>query len=82
MTPFLFAPIPPFIEKALEALKSVDIGVTFDITKEDGTKTKISQSQLLEKILMYLRSQTQLVVGRAVMPKHILQFLKDQGLNQ
>ena len=76
------APIPPFIKQALNALAGVNFGVTFDLTSPDGTKSKMSQSQLLEKILQYMRSQTQLVVGRAVLPEHIRTFLKKHGLEK
>ena len=76
------APIPPDIEKALEVLRNVEIGVGWDFTKPDGTKGKISQSQLLEKILQYMRSQTQLVVGRAVLPDQLREFLKANGLDK
>jgi len=74
------APIPPHIEKALHALKEIEFGVTWTWSKPDGTKGKISQSQLLEKILRYLRSQTQLVVGRAVLPSQMRSFLKKHDI--
>jgi S1-C subfamily serine protease len=74
------APIPQSIEKSLEALSKVEFGVTWETTAPDGSKGKISQSQLLEKILQYLRSQTQLVVGLAVLPSQLNNFLKNNNL--
>jgi S1-C subfamily serine protease len=74
------APIPEHIEKGLNKLKEIDIGVTFEVVYQDGKKGKISQSQLLEMILQYMRSQTQLVVGRAVSPEQLIDFINKHGL--
>lgn len=76
------APIPSNIKIYLEALKNTEIGLGWDFTKPDGTKGKIFQSQLLEKILQYLRSQTQLVVGRAVLPSQLRRFIKTNRLEK
>ena len=69
------APIPPYIEAALKALKETKYGMMFKKTKPDGTIEDLSQAQLLEEILQYMRSQTQLVVGRAILAKDIRSFL-------
>jgi S1-C subfamily serine protease len=68
------APIPPYIKVALNALKESKYGLMFEKTKPDGTVENVSQSQILEEILQYLRSQTQLVVGMAVLPEDIKSF--------
>lgn len=70
------APMSPYIESALRALKNYKSISAFSITKPDGTTESISNSQVLEQVLQYLRSQTQLVVGRAVLTGDIKTFLK------
>ena len=70
------APIPSNIESALRALKNDESISAFSITKPDGTTERISNSQVLEKVLQYLRSQTQLVIGHAVLIGDIKTFLK------
>lgn len=71
------APMPPYIESAFTALKNDKSISAFTITKSDGTTERISNSQVLEQVLQYLRSQTQLVVGRAVLTGDIKAFLKE-----
>ena len=75
------APIPPYIENALKALKNSKYGMMFKKTNADGSEEQISQSQVLEEILQYMRSQTQLVVGRAVTLDDIKIFLKKEGID-
>lgn len=72
------APIPPHIESALKALKNDRSVSAFSVTKSDGTTETVSNSQVLEQVLQYLRSQTQLVVGHAVLTGDIKTFLKKQ----
>jgi hypothetical protein len=74
------APIRSDIKSALQALKESQYGLMFTRTKSDGTEERVSQSQVLEEILQYMRSQTQLVVGRSVLPDDIQQFLKKHGI--
>lgn len=71
------APMPPYIESALRALKNDESISAFTITKSDGTTERISNSQLLEQVLQYLRSQTQLVVGHAILTSDIKAFLNE-----
>jgi transposase len=75
------APLPLYIEKALKALKEAKYGIIFTKTKEDGTKEEVSEAQVTEEILQYLRSQTQLVIGHAVLVKDLRSFLKANGLD-
>lgn len=70
------APLPQYIESALKALKEQKYGMTFTKTNPDGTKENISQAQVIEQVLQYLRSQIQLVIGHAVLAKDIRAFLK------
>lgn len=74
-------PIPPYIEKSLEALSKVEFGIRYKTTAPDGSKRKISQSQLLEQIIQYLRSQTQLVIGTATLPSQLIKYLKNNNLD-
>jgi S1-C subfamily serine protease len=75
------APLPDYIEKALNALKNAEYGLMFTKTKPDGSKEKISEAQVTEEILQYLRSQTQLVIGHAVLARDLRNFLKANGID-
>jgi len=75
------APLPAYIETALKALKEAKYGLMFSKTKEDGTKEEISEAQVTEEILQYLRSQTQLVIGHAVLAKDLKSFLKTNNID-
>ena len=75
------APLPAYIEKALKALKEAKYGLMFTKTNEDGTKEEVSEAQVTEEILQYLRSQTQLVIGHAVLAKDLKGFLKANSID-
>lgn len=70
------APLPDYIEKALKALREAKYGPMFTKTRPDGTKEEISEAQVTEEILQYLRSQTQLVIGHAVLAEDLRAFLR------
>lgn len=74
------APMPQYIEAALKALKEASYGFMFEKTLADGSKESLSQAQVVEIILQYLRSQTQLVIGYAVLVKDLKTFLKLHGI--
>jgi S1-C subfamily serine protease len=74
------APLPQYIESALKALKEAKYGLMFNKTLPDGTKESVSQAQVVEEILQYLRSQTQLVIGYAVLGNDLKGFLKANGI--
>lgn len=74
------APIPPYIESALEALKNQKQGFTYTKTSTDGRTGKVSEGQIIADILDYLRSQTQLVVGYAVLLEDLRKFLREKGI--
>jgi S1-C subfamily serine protease len=74
------APVPNYIIAGLEALKQNQSGFHFNAKKPDGTKTSIPQSKLIGDILTYLRSQTQLVIGHAVLTKDVYSFLKENNV--
>jgi S1-C subfamily serine protease len=76
------APLPHEIESALAALKK-DNGInSFERTNPDGTKERMSEAQVLEYVIQYLRSQTQLVIGHAVMTSDLKDFLKSNKIEQ
>jgi S1-C subfamily serine protease len=68
-------PIPQFIESALEALANQQSGFVYTQTAPDGTKTNVSEGQIIAEVLQYLRSQTQLVLGHAVPSDELRRFL-------
>jgi hypothetical protein len=74
------APIPQFIEAALEALKNQKSGFTFTAKQEGGQEITLTEGQVVGAVLTYLRSQTQLVVGHAVMAQDVHDFLKERKL--
>jgi hypothetical protein len=74
------APLPSEIESALAALKKDKTIMAFEKTYPDGTKEQKSEAQLLEEVIQYLRSQTQLVIGHAVMTSDLKGFLKSNKI--
>jgi hypothetical protein len=74
------APLPPHIGRILEHLSREQSGFTYEATMPDGRKTSVSQAQLLAEVLMYLRSQVQLVIGYAATTSDLQTFLKSNGL--
>lgn len=74
------APLPSHIKSYLKALKSQKAGFMFIKTFKDGRKEKVSQAQVIEEVLQYLRRQTQLVIGYAVMIGDLKKFLRSNGI--
>ena len=72
------APIPPEVQSALDALRTQRSGLVFTATMPDGTTTDVSQGQVVAHVLQHLRSQVQLVVGKAVRIEDLRKFLKSQ----
>ena len=70
------APIPQNIETILEAMRENKMGTMWEHTKPDGTVERFSQDQMLERVIQYLRSQTQLVLGHAVLPEQLNHFIR------
>lgn len=75
------APLPSDIASALNALKNQKSGFTFTRTFSDGKKDTVSEGQVVESVLEYLRQQTQLVIGLAVTHADLITFLKAQGID-
>jgi hypothetical protein len=65
----------------LEILKKTR-GLYYKAKMPDGSEVSISQGEFLEEIFQYMRSQTQLVVGHAVLPGQLRNFLKANGLEK
>jgi S1-C subfamily serine protease len=74
------APLPEGVESALAALKNHKSSVIFERKLHDGTRVTMSEAQVIEFILDYLRSQTQLVIGYAVTIVDLRNFLGSQGI--
>lgn len=74
-------PMPPHIENALKQLKKSKNITQFIRTHPDGTKEKVSTANVVEEVLQYLLSQTQLVIGHTVLIGDLRNFLKANGLN-
>jgi S1-C subfamily serine protease len=75
------APLPREVERFLNVLKNnTGTGVGFERTKADGSTDTIMEGQIIEEILQYLRSQTQLVIGYACSGGDLVQFLRRNGI--
>jgi S1-C subfamily serine protease len=74
------APLPKDVEGALAALKNQKSTFVFERTLQDGTRVTMSEAQVIEFVLEYLRSQTQLVIGYAVTIVDLRNFLGSQGI--
>lgn len=75
------APMPKYIEKALEALKKNKSIKVFTRTMPDGSKEPMSTAQVAAEVLQHLRNQTQLVIGHTVLVGDIRTFLKANGID-
>jgi len=74
------APLPPQIQDVLDQLSQQKFGMQWTRTLPDGTKQPISETQIIVEVLQFLRSQTQLVIGHAVILDDLRSFLANQGL--
>jgi S1-C subfamily serine protease len=74
------APLPPQIQSLLDQLAQQKFGLQWGRTLPDGTTGTVSEAQVVAEVLQFLRSQTQLVVGHAVVLEDLRQFWVNQGL--
>ena len=74
------APLPKDVENALAALKNHKSNFVFERKTKDGARVAMSEAQVIEFVLEYLRSQTQLVIGYAVTIVDLRNFLGSQGI--
>jgi S1-C subfamily serine protease len=75
------APISPFAAMALTTLtKHHYRGVQYDYTMPDGTKSQLTEGQIIGRVLTELRRQVQLVIGKAVTRSDLVAFLKAHNI--
>jgi S1-C subfamily serine protease len=74
------APLPEVVENALDALKNQKSSIVYERKLRDGTRETMSEAQIIEFVLEYLRSQIQLVIGYAVTIVDLRNFLGSQGI--
>lgn len=74
------APLPKSINQILTALGSSRSILQYEATNADGTKTSLSEGQIVAEVLNYLRSQVQLVIGYSVSELDIKDFLNANGI--
>ncbi|MDA2911662.1 serine protease [Nitrospiraceae bacterium AH_259_D15_M11_P09] len=75
------APISQTAQSVLDALENQKSGFVYHATLPDGTKTTFSEGQVVGMVLKELRSQVQLVIGKAVRLQDLRKFLKDHGID-
>jgi hypothetical protein len=73
------APLPPHIGQILDLLSHQQSGLTYEATAPDGRKVTFTEGQLIGEVLLYLRSQVQLVIGYAVTTSDLQAFLRANG---
>jgi hypothetical protein len=69
------APITPYLESAIAALKNNGSGVLFTATNQQGGITNFVESQVVADILQYFRNMTQVVIGEAITSNDLVVFL-------
>jgi S1-C subfamily serine protease len=74
------APMPLTIASALNALKNQGSGFIYTAKNEKGEELKLSEAQIIEMVMQYLRSQTQLGMGEAVTIDTLRRFLLSQKI--
>jgi hypothetical protein len=75
------APLPAYISDYLELLEVDDHGDKVVTRKPDGSRGEMTQGQIIAEVLEYLRKQTQMVIGHAVILGDLRAFLKDNGID-
>ena len=69
------APITPYLQSAIAALKNNNSGVVFTATNSQGGTTNFAESQIVADILQYFRDMTQVVIGEAIIANDLIAFL-------
>lgn len=75
------APLPPHITEILNALSQQQSGFIYTVSFPDGHKENLTEGRLIGTVLEFLRGQTQLVVGHAVLLRNLRSFLSHNGLS-
>jgi S1-C subfamily serine protease len=73
------APITSYVQSAMNALASNPSGFVYTGTDENGTPIRLSEAQVVHKVLEYFRSMTQVVIGEAIDKSELITFLKNVG---
>ncbi len=74
------APISQFLQSAIVALANNTSGVVFTSSDGQGNQTDFVESQIVAEILIYFQNMTQVVIGEAIMPIDITNFLDLHGI--
>lgn len=74
------APLPAYIAEYLKLLEVDEEGNKVVTRRPDGTRGEMTQGQITGEVLEYLRKQTQLVIGHAVILGDLRGFLKENGI--
>lgn len=69
------APITPYLQSAIAALKINNSGVVFTSTNAQGGTTNFVESQVVADILQHFRDMTQVVIGEAITATDLVAFL-------
>ena len=75
------APLPAYIAEYLELLEVDDQGDKVVTRMPDGARGEMTQGQIIAEVLEYLRKQTQMVIGHAVILGDLRTFLKENGVD-
>jgi S1-C subfamily serine protease len=70
------APISSDAAYTLQILENQKFGMRYTVKKPDGTEVSFSEAQLVGKVFNELRSQVQLVIGKAVLLADLVTFLR------
>ncbi len=69
------APITPYLQSAINALKNNRSGITFTATDDHGNIHRFAESQIVAEVLQYFRGMTQVVLGEAIAATDVAAFL-------
>lgn len=75
------APIPRGAESALTSLENQTSGILRSGRDAQGREVTLTEGQVVAMVLRHLRGQVQLVVGMAVLPAHLHEFLKAHAVS-
>jgi hypothetical protein len=74
------APIPQFLEDAIEVMANNKSGFVYTATDDAGNTHEFVESQLVAQILSYFRNMTQVVIGEAIAASELVSFLNEHGI--
>lgn len=75
------APISQYLQSAIQALANNKSGITFTTTDGQGNQHTFVESQIVAEVLVYFQSMTQVVIGEAIMPIDITNFLDTHSVS-